>query len=62
MRPRDPERFCAALRIDREGGRHNPMQTPYHVAPSGGRRVLSIADNPEPVPRPPVPLGTEISF
>ena len=30
----------------REGGRHNQLKTRSHAAPSGGRGVLGIANNP----------------
>ena len=35
--------------MDREAGLHNKQNIGYHPAPSGGRRVLSIAVNHEPV-------------
>ena len=38
-------------RMGRGGGRHNPWNTESHAAPSPGRRVLSIADNPRDGPR-----------
>ena len=37
--------------MGRGGGRHNPWNTESHAAPSPGRRVLSIADNPRDGPR-----------
>ena len=48
---RDPERFSPAfLSMGREAGCDNQRNTGSHAAPSRGRRVLSIVDNPKAVP------------
>ena len=49
--------FQPCCRMEREDGGHHLCKTGSHIALGRGRRVLGIADNPNPVPGPPVPQG-----